>query len=385
VHPTLQEAVDAVPNGGTLQIREGVFEIASPVFVRDKWITIEGRGCDELSARPSASSTHLMGAELPRDVPATDVVGLLNYVNAGGIVRNLEISGFDAGIRSDDGPPADPTTAGDGSRMLRLERVCITETGRGVSYSATTMLTIRDSLIRDTTWNGISAFTVEGSSAEAQGGFIQVTNSQLRRIAGACMVFKNRLFLVEADVLEDCGFQGGISAVGSLGEIRTSVVRRSLGPGIQFIRGAALISYVLVEKATKGGIIIDRPTSGAVLTHVGVQETAEYQGAYGDGLIILGNGQNQPFAFFDISQSFSGNNARAGMGNFGAFSRLAGNVFQCNAFDLDGESWDPNSPPVVGYAFEDAGLNTCGCPSGSTPCVAQSSALAPPKPLPPSE
>jgi hypothetical protein len=145
------------------------------------------------------------------------------------------------------------------------------------------------------------------------------------------------------------------------------------------------VSQVLVEKATKGGIIIDRPTSGAVLTHVGVQETAADQGLLGDGLVIFGNGQNQPFAFFDISQSFSGNNARAGMANFGAFSRLAGNIFQCNAFDLAGEPWDPNSPPAVGYAFEDAGLNTCGCPSGSDQCVTQSAGLAPPEPILPSE
>lgn len=42
--PTLQDALDAVPEGGTLEIAEGEFRIAEPVIVTGKRLVIRGAG-----------------------------------------------------------------------------------------------------------------------------------------------------------------------------------------------------------------------------------------------------------------------------------------------------------------------------------------------------
>jgi hypothetical protein len=49
--PTVQRAIDALPDGGTLRFPDGVVSVDEPLFVRGKRIVIEGAGCDELPGK----------------------------------------------------------------------------------------------------------------------------------------------------------------------------------------------------------------------------------------------------------------------------------------------------------------------------------------------
>ena len=72
------------------------------------------------------------------------------------------------------------------------------------------------------------------------------------------------------------------------------------------------------------------------------------------------------------------NAARAGVLNAGTFMSLENTKIGCSAFELDGEDFEG-----VNYRFEDRGGNACGCPNAVNACIAESTSLAPPEPIPP--
>ena len=72
------------------------------------------------------------------------------------------------------------------------------------------------------------------------------------------------------------------------------------------------------------------------------------------------------------------NSARAGLSNFGGEAVIGSNHFDCNAFDLNGETkYLGKSLP---FSFENLGGNTCGCGSEQSHCKIVSSALEAPPP-----
>jgi hypothetical protein len=84
---TIQAAIDALPDGGTLRFSEGVFPITEPLFVR-KNIVIEGAGCGELARRPAkARTTHLVGPRPDRVANFAEARGLVNYIGAAADAR----------------------------------------------------------------------------------------------------------------------------------------------------------------------------------------------------------------------------------------------------------------------------------------------------------
>src|SRR5438105_14397398 len=98
----LQAAIDAAPDGATIRIREGVYEIGAPLFVRGKRLTIVGVGNGLRTRR----ATQLVG---PPPQPVVDergdlvlrgdaVQGLFNFIGADVVVKNIRLSGFDAAI-----------------------------------------------------------------------------------------------------------------------------------------------------------------------------------------------------------------------------------------------------------------------------------------------
>ncbi|MBW2459656.1 MAG: hypothetical protein JRI68_34505 [Deltaproteobacteria bacterium] len=69
-------------------------------------------------------------------------------------------------------------------------------------------------------------------------------------------------------------------------------------------------------------------------------------------------------------------NARAGLGSFGAYVTVRDTTFSCNAFDLAEETFIGMPPELI-----DGGGNHCGCETESA-CHAVSAGLEAPEPLP---
>ena len=184
--PTIQQAIDTLPDGGTLRFVDGVFTLDEPLFVRGKRIVIEGTGCDELpnpKKRRLPGGTHLVGPRVDRVVDFTAARGLLNFESAGpgtivggGTIRNLKLSGFDAGIRA---AAADDTAPGGGAVV---EHVCIADSGRGIAWSAVASLSVKTVLIRDVAWNGASIVVTTALA----GAFIHFADVTIVNAANAC-------------------------------------------------------------------------------------------------------------------------------------------------------------------------------------------------------
>lgn len=107
-------------------------------------------------------------------------------------------------------------------------------------------------------------------------------------------------------------------------------------------------------------------------TSVTVTLPRENDGAFGDGLIVLGGPVPASATVIDSEIHDS---ARAGIGNWAGHVSLMGSDFDCNEIHLDGEliAETPDTP----FVFEDAGDNRCGCDE-EVVCKVLSTNLLPP-------
>src|SRR4030095_2595418 len=78
---TLQEAIDAVPDGGTPELAAGVHPVNEGLFVRNKSIFFEGPG------RRKGITATLVAPRPDRVVPAASALGVINFINGGGGLR----------------------------------------------------------------------------------------------------------------------------------------------------------------------------------------------------------------------------------------------------------------------------------------------------------
>jgi hypothetical protein len=135
----LQAAIDAAPDGATLELGPGVFAIREPLQVKGKRLVIRGAGSGLDHARgresrqPEGPVTRLVGPPPQRVkdergkivLHADAVQGLLNATASDLVVEGLHISGFDAGIVARDGD--------DGRTGTTLVRdLHVSDTGRGI-------------------------------------------------------------------------------------------------------------------------------------------------------------------------------------------------------------------------------------------------------------
>jgi hypothetical protein len=380
--PTLQRAIDALRDGGTLRIGEGRFDLAEPLIIR-KRITIEGAGCGEdLPHRKSSPDrvTHLAGPRPEQVVAFGDAAGLMTYVGAaGGLVRRLKLSGFDAGIRivaADDRQPA--------RSVLTIQDTCISETGRGVAASSpSARIVAQNVLIRDVLWNGISV-----SPSALQAGLEAIFMSfgiTVVNTGQACVVVKNGAFTAFQNHFDACGYNGGPPGLGggllalnagvNFIESTTNVTN---GPGIAANGGTTLIQHNSVIRSGLGaGILLFEPLY-AQIKDSHVLFTAPFPpghalgGNFGDGVVVAGQGTVW------VGDSRIHANARAGLSNFGSFVDIGSSRLTCNAFDLEGE---PYPTPTDNFLFNDRGGNRCGCPLADCDCEAVSAGFAPPGPI----
>jgi hypothetical protein len=81
-------------------------------------------------------------------------------------------------------------------------------------------------------------------------------------------------------------------------------------------------------------------------------------------------------ATVSIDGSFIDASTRAAISNFGAFVSLGGVRMRCQAFDINGETYDGSAPEL-----EDRGDNLCGCPVADSPCKSVAVGLQAPPPI----
>jgi hypothetical protein len=363
--PTLQEALDAAPDGATVRIAAGVHRIPAPLFVRDKGLTIEGAGCDERpgdidpgrgdGGRRPGRVTHLVGTPATEVVPAESAAGLLNYVGAGGILKGVKLSGFDAGIvgRDHDGR----------ARPLRVDRSCVVESGRGVLWLASALLNVNHSLIKKVLWNGMSVVGPPGG----QGG-VHLAGVGVAEAGNSCAFFKNTSAFVQGNTYFLCGGSFGLAAIGSSVIVNDSTFQSISGPGIYLEKSFGSLNHNTVGFSHVAGILLIESGSVSVFNNE-VFNSVQINGGFGDGIL----------AFLSDAVLVSNKvhtNFRAGLMNFASIVVAQSNQLSCNGFDMEGEPLD-----ATPFHYYNAGDNGCGCPIPSGACVAQSVGLQAPAPI----
>jgi hypothetical protein len=333
---TLQSAVDALADGGRLRIAPGEHPVDAPVFVRRKRVIIEGAGCAELPDKATEvprrtaevlretgldpriisrvqtklgaelhdnngdggerTFTQLVGPRPARVVSADETIGLFNFVDAGGAVTGLKLSGFDAGIvtRQED------LRSSPGS--LVVTNTCIAETGRGVLAMGPGKFTMENIYIQNVLWNGISAVGVESlQNLLKQVSFVNVF---VEDAGNACMVFKNVLGYAHQVYVHGCGVnpwgvnfgetRPGIGVVDSLFSITDSVADVS-NPGILFVRSFGdLDDNILGQNKFAGMLLVESEATMSNNIIAGTQGRAS-DGNFGDGIdAFFFKGDNVP-------------------------------------------------------------------------------------------
>lgn len=365
-YSTLQSAIDALRDGDTLRMAEGRIPLLEPLFVRGKRVIIEGAGCDWFRRGRSGSKrvTHIIGPPVERVVDFEDAVAAINYDNdAGGTLRGVKFTGFDAGFRSFSESAEAPGTP------ISIEDVCFGETGRGIVLNAPSSLFAQNVIIRNTLWNAVSiGFAKLLGAADSDNTQVNLSGFTVLDSEHACLAFRNTIASVSNTTLTNCGPGGGIVAESSLVQIHsTSIFPNFAGPGITTSKGGYVIDNVNVAGASGGGIIFLDSPNNAQVTNAFIGGTGPLNGALGDGILVFGGGSVY------VTNSLLSSNTRAGIGNIGSFVGLQDTDFTCNGFDLDGETL--GATPAQ---FQNLGGNGCGCTVPSGGCTVQSSGISAP-------
>ena len=367
--PTIQSAIDALPDGGTLRFSEAVVRVEEPLFVRAKRIVIEGDGCAEQKSG-RRGGTHLVGPKAGSLAEFDAVRALINFepaeagkVGGGGTVRNLKLSGFDAGIRA----------TGNAGPVV-VEKVCITETDRGIAWSAVASLTARKILIRDIVWNGASIAAVTSLA----GAFVHFSDVTILNVAGACVYYQNVQAVVVGSLFNFCGSTATIASLNSNLYVADTNIIGSNGPGIAISGGSAFITETFVNQARGFGILLHDVVHGDI-ENVHIKDTTAFgsgpqAGLYGDAVTIVGGSANGPVW---VTDSFVETAAHSGVANYGAFVSIGDLRIQCTLFHVEGEPLGTKS-----FTYSDLGGMKCGCPTAAGACQAVSGASpAPPGPV----
>lgn len=383
---SLQSALDALPDGGVLRIAPGAYQINEALFIRNKQVTIEGAGCDQAprtgpcgqierdtsdsgtDTQRGAAVTELIGPRRDRFVEARASVGLFNFEDAGGAIRGLKLSGFDAGIvtRATARGQAAP------ARALTVQNTCIRDAVRGVALLAPSAFRIVKSRISNVMWNGISA--ISGPLSQVSGEDIVIEEA-----ANACVVLKGGSHAFFNFSFSLCGKGGGITVTdGGALTLINPIVASNDGPGISVLNNSSATIQRIVEPGgiiaanRFAGIYVDKSTAQVLNVWI-IGTLMRADGSWGDGVIAVRSSVVLNGNLIEFSD-------RAGASNFGGFMSLAFNGFRCNAFDLQGENFDGQN-----FVFQDGGGTLCGCPLVTDPCIAQSVGLQPPEPATPVE
>jgi len=215
--------------------------------------------------------------------------------------------------------------------------------GRGISVEgeptsgARGSLALRGSIVERSREVGL---VVLGADAEVDGTAVRETRPQA----------------ADGQLGRGITVQAGGGATASKAVIRTSLIE-----GSHELALAAVGANLSVEDT------VVRATVGQMGTEL-----------FGDGIVasaVLSTGSPLPTSV-RLERCRVEGSSRAGVSNFGASITIAATVLQCNAIDLDGESFGD-----LAFAFEDLGGNVCGCAGETRPCIVLSTGLAAPEPV----
>lgn len=170
----------------------------------------------------------------------------------------------------------------------------------------------------------------------------------------------------------------GVAVFGAEAHVAGIIVRGTMATttsgGTGLAAGDADGKSATVDVSTSrfdGNTYVGVIVSGATVHLAGcaIEGTAAgAEGKYGDGVVAIGS-PNAPTSL-DVRELRIARNARAGLSVFGVQATIARTLFECNAFDLDTETY--MSPAEL----TDVGENACGCGTFDT-CRAESNALEP--------
>lgn len=265
-------------------------------------------------------------------------------------------------------------------------------------------VTARGLLIEDS--HGVGVF-VAGSDATIEAVVVRATQARpdgsrgygLDAAAGCFLGGQcdgaPRANVVVRGSLFDNNHTHGIGISGSDGIVEGTVVRDTLpqpvdqnaGRGINVQLqcssgmcdggGAATITVrgSLVANSHEAGIVIIGSQATLETTVVSTTLPRPLDGTNGDGVAVVTDGAP---ASATITRSRIEDSARAGVSSFGGEVAIDANVFECNTFDLDGES--EFAGLMVPFTFSNLGGNTCGCKAEAFNCKVVSSLLEPPRP-----
>jgi len=361
---SLQDAIDAAPDGGRVEIGPGVWPVG-PVFIRDKQITIAGSGSsaraefkgEVVFGRPAEAATRLVGPPA-KGTPADPRTGTytFNFINAGGTVTGLDISGGDGAIVQR------PGAAGAGQDVklpLHVEDVGISNTGVGILALDTPGLFVDASLIQKVD-DGIilvgchenfNVSTTLFSELKNIGIYVQDCPSP-----GSCDPNLKPAQIVGNTIIDAKG--GGIAILKSGLCIKNNSLLLNHGFGIGIFNSAAVIKRNFIFR------------TGVVLSGVSA-------GGLGDGVVVWSFGGPALAAVIDniIFHSY-----RVGVSSFGGEVMMADNFLYDQSIDLGRIPWHEFEA-----SFADGEGNICDS-DGSGPgeagaCRTESPNIEPPPPV----
>jgi hypothetical protein len=357
---SLQAAIDAAPDGATIEIKPGTYSLDAPLVVRGKSLVIAGAGSgrDTESAAQNGRQkvTHLMGPVPTEVVDGRRAVGLLNFVDGGGVLQNMKLSGFDACVLGHDGRSP---------RSLEIRDCALSDASRGCLWYAGANLTIVNS--------SFAGFIKHAVALVTQNGALSLFGVNLFDIAENAILIKSGgeqdHVIVDSHIF-NCG-GAGIIVQGTFAIIIDCELDFCTQGGIWFLGGKGLVDGCDLDGSGIAGL--SAVASDVTFLQNKVANTvAAPSGLWGDGIVVMADALAQSEA--DVLENVVADSERASLCNFGSVATLEANTLQCGAFDLAGE-------PLFGFNFQFMELpgNVCGCGMPAS-CTFVSAGLAPPPP-----
>ena len=365
---TLQHAIDLLRDDDTLRIAPGTYRIDEPLVVRGKSVIIEGAGCSpcpepgpsrgrgaaELRVRRADNVTYLIGPASDRVPSPDDAVGLFNFYGAGGVIRGMNGSGFDAFLVTRD-------LRDSRSRPVLAAELNIHHAGRGILGTASSDLWVTDTYIHDVTHNGasfatgladlVTAFTVAA-----------ITNSYITNVGGVCYFGQGVAMVATNDTFENCG---------------SGLIANAPGGAIAGIQGSKLFVSDSIAKNNKRFGILLAESSAPYIRRSTIMGTQSVGGLFGDGIVAI---LSQPDKAVYLEEMTIDTVDRAGIANFGSNVITEHTKIRRAAFEINAEVLAGLNPQFIDVTENSQSTNSCGCPIANGNCVAKSAGLQPQSP-----
>jgi hypothetical protein len=340
---SLQDAIDAAPDGALIEIQEGDHSVAASLRVQDRKLELAGAGAGRDGTGPV---TRLVGREPYAVVDeegrvilrAEAAEPLITSVAGDLVVRDMVLRGFDAAIvaKDDETGRSGKTFAHD----LVIENV-----GRGIVSLGSGDLIVQDTDILKPLWHGIA---VKGTAFQTVLDAFEVHETTIINPGCAGIFFSNASTVIAS----------------------ATVIGALCGGIVGFQANGLILDSTLLSNRWAGIILAEAPVF-LILDNV-IQNTLPTQVLQiaGDGISIF----SSPDVTVENNLIFI--SARAGIGAYGSHVTLEDNTIVCSAFDIDNEIYQG-----VPTTFDDQGGNQCGCGGPLGTCIAVSSQLVPGIPM----